>query len=110
MRSVTVRPEGWIETANASNATATASRAADANSTSRHYVTGVSGSFSAAAAGILLVLKEGSTEIGRWYVHNALHVVFDTPVAIAPNTACSAELSAGGSGVTGAVDLTGYTI
>lgn len=110
MRNVTVKPEGWIVTANATNATATASRAADANTTSRHYVASVSGSFSAAASGILMVLKQGSTEIGRWYVHNALHVVFESPVAIAPNTACSVELSAGGAAVVGAVDLCGYTI
>jgi hypothetical protein len=98
----------WIETANETNDTATATRAAPAGGLS-HFVTSISGSFSATAAGVLLVLKQGTTEIGRWYVYDSLAVVFSSPVKIDAATAVNAELGAGGSTVVGAVTLTGYT-
>lgn len=110
MRNVTVRPGGWSVTANATNATATASKAASANSTSAHYVSSISGSFSAAAAGILMVLKQETTEIGRWYVTNQLHINLSVPIKAPENTAVSVELSAGGAAVVGAVTIAGYTI
>jgi len=102
-------PEGAIATANADNALATVTKAAEAGKA--HYVTGVSGGYSAAVAGGLLVLKDGITEIGRWYIHNALDLSFaDAPLKCTPGSAVSAELSASGTlGVIGAVNLTLYT-
>lgn len=100
----------WVEEANADNAAATASKAAGGAGV-KHYVTSVSGSFSAAAVGKELQLKDGSTVIGRWYVHNQLHVTFPVPVEITANTAVSAVLAASGNLTEiGGVTLTGFTI
>lgn len=107
---MTVRPvESWIETDNASNATATATRAAPAGGI-RHHITGISGSFSAAAAGKQLTLKQGSTELGRWYVTNDLSITFPSPIQIEPAKVANLELAAGGSAIVGAVNLIGYTL
>lgn len=99
---------GWSEIDNQTNALATATRVAETGK--RHQVTGVSGSFSAAAAGILLVVKDGTTEIYREYIHNAGGMSFPAPLDITEGAACSAELSAGGAAVIGSVNLNGYTI
>jgi hypothetical protein len=100
----------WAEGANADNLAATATKAAGGTAT-RHYVTGVSGSFSAAAAGKELLLKDGATVIGRWYVHNQLHITFPVPIEISDNAAAEAVLAASGTlGVLGAVTLTGFTV
>jgi hypothetical protein len=100
----------WAEEANADNLAATATKAAAGTGT-RHYVTGISGSFSAAAAGKELQLKDGATVIGRWYVHDQLHVAFPVPIEISENAAAEAVLAASGSlAVLGAVTLTGFTV
>lgn len=101
----------WTVTANADNAAATATKAADSNTAARHYITSISGSFSAAVAGKLMTLKQGATEKGRWYVHNALVLAFDSPIELDANTAAELELAASGSaGQIGAVTMTGYTL
>jgi len=92
------------------NATSTATRAAPDGGLST-YVTSVSGGYSAAAAGKTLILKEGSTEIARWYVHNSFSLSFPSPIKLQPGKVANLELEASGTGgVTGAVTLTGYTV
>lgn len=101
-------PIGWIAVDADDNAASTATQAAPGDGC-RHFITSLSGSYSAAAIK-LLTLKQGTTVIGRWYVHNAFHIEFPTPVTLEPNTAANAELAASGTGgVTGAVTMTGYT-
>lgn len=104
----TVREKGsWIETDNASNATATASRGApDGGQT--NYITSVAGGFDGTVVGATLILKEGATEKGRWYVYDVFALVFPSPIEI--NGAANLELEAGGTGVTGAATMTGYTL
>lgn len=106
---VTREYHSWIETDNATNATATATRAATSGARS-HYVTSIAASFSGSVAGVQLVLNEGATEIGRWYVHDVFALVFPSPIKIDPGNATSLVLSAGGAGVVGSVTLNGYTV
>jgi len=103
------RPEGAIATANADNALVTATHSAVSGK--HHYITSLSGGFSAPVGGALLVLKDGATEIGRWYVHNGIDLNFaDAPLKCTPGNAVSAELAASGTlGVIGAVNVTLYT-
>lgn len=99
----------WVETANADNATATATKSAPSGGIA-HYVTGVAGGYSAATAGTTLLLKEGATEIARWYVHNSISEDFSSPIKLSPGTAVNLELGAsGGAGTIGGVTLKGYT-
>lgn len=99
--------EGWIATGTATNATATATKAAATGKT--HYVTSVSGAFSAAAI-FLLQLKEGTNVIGEWYVHNSFSISFGKAgIPGSRGGAVSAELSAGGVGVIGKVNITGFS-
>ena len=98
----------WIASDTATDAPVTASRAAPPQGLS-HYVTSVSGSYSGTAAGSL-TLKQGSAIIATWYVHDALVLSLSSPVLIAPGTAVSLELEAGGTGIDGAATLTGYTL
>lgn len=105
-----VKPKaGWVESATADNAVATATRAA-APAGERHRITGVTASFGAAAAGKLLEILDGSTVIWSGFVHDQLSVSFAAPLAGADGGPVSARLAAsGGLGVVGAVTLTGYT-
>lgn len=105
MSGVVREYHSWIETANASAAEASATRAA-ASGGLRHFVTSISASFSATETGTLL-LKQGTTEIGRWFVYDAFALVFPSPVVIEPGNLVELELAAGTN--TGAVTLTGYT-
>ena len=99
----------WTATETKDNALATASKTAPSEGKS-HYVTGLSASFSAAAAGKQLQLKAGTTVLGTWYVHDALDVAFPAPIVIPGSQAVSAELEASGTGGTvGAVVLMGRT-
>lgn len=107
-RNITSELHSWMEDATATNSTATATKAAPSEGLS-HFITGVYGSFSATASGITLTLKDGSTQIGRWYVYDNAGIVFDSPIKISPATAANLELAAGGSGVVGVAVMTGYT-
>lgn len=107
---MTTRPkESWVETDNADDAAATATRAAVANQS--HFITGVSASFSAAKAGLLLLLKEGSVEKMRWSVTNDFSEDFSSPVTLKAGDAANLVLVASGTGgVIGSVNLKGYTL
>lgn len=100
---------GWIATSGAvDNATATATKVAATGK--QHIVYGVDGGFSAAAAGKQLVIKDGTTVKWRGYVTNQFAVNFPNGIAMTPGAACSAELSASGTGGTlGSCNLHGVT-
>lgn len=91
---------------------ATISRASGGPGT-RHYVTGISGSYSAAQVGTLRLLTGtgvGAVAIGTFHVHNAQNIEFASPIEIPADTAVTADLSAGAAAVVGAVVLRGYTV
>ncbi len=91
------------------NAAATVSKAGVAGKT--HFVTGISASFSAAVAGKLLTLKDDTTVIGNYHVHNQRDVPVPKPIKITQGKAAELSLAASGSGGTlGTVTLTGFTI
>lgn len=99
----------WVDTDTATNATATATKAAPAEGLS-HFITSVSGSFDATASGITLILKDGSTEVARWNVYDSFALALSSPIKLSPGTAANLELAAGGAGIVGAATLTGYTL
>lgn len=104
---VTREKPSWIETDNAAAGTATATRAAPAGGLS-HFITSISAGFSSTENGALLVLKAGSTELGRWYVYDSLVISFPSPIQVTPGDAANLELAAGTG--TGAATMTGYTL
>lgn len=108
MSGVVREVSSWVESAQATAAAATATRAAPAGGLS-HFISSISGSYGTAQIG-LLTLKQGATTIGRWEVHNSFGISFPSPIKIAPGTAVSAELAAGAATVVGVVTLTGNTL
>lgn len=99
----------WVDTDNADDAAATATRPAVSGLS--HHITGVSASFSAATGSKLLLLKQGSTEIMRWFVTNDFSEEFVSPVQLDPNTVANLVLVASGTGaVIGTANLKGYTL
>lgn len=98
----------WSITATADNAAATVTRAGEAGKS--HFITSISGSFSAAAIK-LLTLKDGAAIIGNFHVHNQREIVFAKPIKITAGAAAELSLAASGTAaVIGAVTMTGYTI
>lgn len=109
MRNICREVSSWIEKDTDDNSESTATRAAPAGGMS-HYITGVAGGYGAAAAGKTLILKEGTTEIARWYVHNSLAIEFVSPVKLSAGAAANLVLAASGTGgVSGTAVLKGYT-
>lgn len=76
---------------------------------SRHYVTGISGSYGGAQVGTMRLLA-GATVLGTFHVHNQRDVEFEAPIELPADTALTVDLSAGAAGVVGAVVARGYTI
>jgi hypothetical protein len=98
--------KGWVETASADNAVATASRAGETGKT--FIITGVSASYSASTTG-LLQIKDGINVIFERYVYDSDGIPLN--VKATEGNTVSAELSASGAaGVIGKVNLTGYTV
>jgi hypothetical protein len=98
----------WSITVTADNAAATVQRAAAPGQA--HYIASISGSFSAANAGKLMTLKDGTTVIGNYHVHNQRDLVFATPIRLSSNALAELSLAASGTGgQIGAVTMTGYT-
>ena len=95
----------WYATARESNATATANKAAEANS--KHVITAIYAGFSGASNKTLLI-KEGATTKITLDVVNSLSIE-GLELEFAAGAAVSAELAAGGSGIYGSVLLNGYT-
>lgn len=103
-----MQPSTWTVTATADNAATTATKTAESGKA--HYVTGLSASFSAANAGKLLTLKNGTTVIGNFHVHDQRDLVFPSPIRIDTGAAAELSLAASGTGgQIGAVTLTGFT-
>lgn len=97
----------WSETTTADNAAATVTRAAEAGSS--HYITGFTGSFSAAAIK-LLTLKDGAAVKMNYHIHNSGGGMFARPMKITAGAAAELSLAASGTaGNIGAVTLFGYT-
>jgi hypothetical protein len=97
----------WNEKDSQDNLAATAKRVASPNK--KHYITGVSASFSAAATK-LLQIKDGVAVIWEGYVHNGQPFDFLQPLEITAGNEVSAVLAASGTaGVIGKVNLTGFT-
>lgn len=96
--------------ANATNAVATASKAAEADR--QHILRVVVASFSQApTSAVTLTLREGSTTLATHYIAGVgPYVILLDGHRAATNTAVSAELAAGGAGVTGQVSLLGETL
>jgi hypothetical protein len=98
----------WTLTATADNAVAAVTRPAEAGR--RHYVTGISGSYSAALAGLMRLLA-GVAVIGSFHAHNQRDIELAAPIELPENTAVTLDLAASGTlGQIGAVVLRGYTI
>lgn len=103
------KPAEWSATATADNAAATVTRAAEAAGRV-HYVTGISGSFSASGEK-LMTLKSGTVVRGNYHVHNQRDVLFDPPLKMGTGEAVELSLAASGTaGTVGAVTLTGFTL
>lgn len=100
------RESDWEEKASASNALATATRAAESGN--RHSIATIVASFSAAAIALLQV-KFGTTVVLEHYVHNSEVIALPSPLRAGSGQAVSAELAAGGAGITGTVAITGYS-
>ena len=97
----------WVSQATADNSAATATKSASGKNS--HFITGVAGSFSAAAIKTL-ILKEGSTELARFHVHNNFSMTFASPIKLQPGTVANLVLAASGTGgVDGTAVLIGYT-
>lgn len=102
-------PAGWVARGGADNALATATKAAEDGR--EHIVYGVTASFSGAAAGKLLTIKDGTDVVFQAYVTNQLTVTFERGLVITRGNACSAELAASGTGLMlGHVNLHGITV
>lgn len=97
----------WSVTATADNAPATATRPGEAGRS--HYVTYVDGSYSAAVTGSQMLLKDGASVVGDYFVHSARAIPLTYPLKIAEGNDASLILAAGGLGVKGATTLQGYT-
>ncbi len=97
----------WMFTGTGNNVAATVVRAGVVGQ--RHYITGISGSFSAAAINLLL-LREATVIIGSFYVHNQRDIAFDKPIMLTDGAAAELSLAASGTaGNIGAVTMMGYT-
>ena len=93
----------WSVTTAADNASATVTRAGESGKS--HYITQVSGSFSAAATK-LLTLSDGGTVVANLHVVNQRDVVLARPLKLTAGQAAAVTLAAAGSaGVVGAVTV-----
>ena len=98
----------WSDVATADNAAATATRAVP--ETGSHYITSVSGGYTSTKSGLTLILKEGTTELQRWYVYDSFALALDKPIKLSPGTVANLVLAASGTGgVSGTANMTGYS-
>ena len=104
-----LNPAGWVASSQATNAAATASQAAPA--AKKLVIFGVDASFSTPpAAPVLLQIKDGGTVIWQAFATQSLSRQFKRGIACTAGNGASAVLAAGGSGVTGSVNLDGVII
>jgi hypothetical protein len=100
-------PAGWAVTGSALNALAAATKAGEVGKV--HYISTVIASYSGAATGLLQV-KDGTNVIMAHYVVNSSVISLPEPIKTTAGNAASAELADGGAGITGKVNLVGFTI
>lgn len=104
-----MKPNEWIESANADNSAATATKAAAANK--RHTASVVIASYSSSSTSGLLTITYtigGTSTTITHYVHGADVIPLELRGDI--NTLISASLAASGTGgVIGRVNLTGHS-
>lgn len=102
-------PDGWVAKGNATNAVATATKAAVPNA--KHIVRGVTAGWVGTVTGTpLLTIKIGATAVFEWPCPQAgRNHAFFAGIPGAVNQAVSAELAAGGAGIVGYVTLDGET-
>lgn len=105
-------PTTWTVVASQTNATATATKSAEAGKT--HYITGISFSMSAApAAAAVVQIKDGTTVIDQMQVPAAAQAPFvhnyTPPLQVTMGNLASITVGALGSGVVGTVVLKGKT-
>ena len=84
---------GWVEQGTASAAIATATKAAVAGK--QQIIKGVTASFVGANAGIKLEIKDDTTVIWTFYVHNGESIPFPEGIPGTIGNAVSAVLAAG---------------
>ncbi len=75
-----------------------------------HYITYLGGSYSANVTGGEMLLKQGATTVGDFFVHSSRGLPFPCPIRMAPGEAASLRILAGGLGVLGAITLQGFTV
>lgn len=97
----------WVEDTQAVNAIATATHAAVAGQT--HFVTHVSGAFSATVVSLRLQLLTGAVVLGEWYLDDSFVITFPSGIPGVAGDTIVATLAAGGVGVTGSVHVAGFT-
>ncbi len=97
----------WSVTANANNANAVVTKAAEPGKS--HYVTYIGGSYSGAVTGGELLLRDGATTVGDYFVHDQRGIPLTFPLKMTEGNEVSLALAAGGLGVRGACTLQGYT-
>lgn len=102
------RRSSWVATANADNATATASQAAPAGGS--NYIRSIHVGYTNANAGKLATLKFGTTTKGTFNVHNSRDIYFgDDGLKVDTASAVSVELAASGTaGQNGHVTIVGF--
>lgn len=100
----------WTRVASISAATAAVTVAAG-GSGYRHVITGVIASYHTptSLAGLLIV-HNGSVQVVRNDVFNALALDFSHGIRCSDNGVASASLATGGTGVIGSVTIRGYTV
>jgi len=97
----------WSVTGTADNAILTVTKALVAGE--RHFITSISASFSVANIK-LLELKDDTSVIGNYHVHNQRDIVFEKPVEITVAKAANLVLAASGTATEiGAATMTGFT-
>lgn len=105
-------PTQWSVIDSKTNATATATKAAD--SAKQHFVTGISFSASAAiGAAVTVQVKDGATVLDQFQIPatmvTPLVVHYHPPLTITVGNAASVTVGALGAGVVGTVVLKGKT-
>lgn len=105
-------PTQWTVVASQTNATATATKTADA--AKQHFITGISFSMSAQpAAAVTVQVRDGATVLDQFQIPAAAQAPlvhnYTPPLAITNGAAASITVGALGSGVVGTVVLKGKT-
>lgn len=100
--------DSWVETANATNATATATHAAATDKI--HGIHTIIVDYDDAAADRAIIVKFDTTEQFRFNVKDKRIVNLPVPLRASENEAVSVEAAAGGAGIVGRVTLVGTTI